>query len=212
MTTHRDPSRLEAALGAARQALVIETDSMVGLWTRNSEPLTTAVETLGAVPGRVVVCGLGKSGHVGAKIAASMASMGVPSMFLHATEALHGDFGMCTPDDAGLLISNSGTTTEVLTVARLMRHIGMPTVSMTRSPESPLARLCVTNLDISVNREADPLDLAPTSSTLVTLALGDALCVGLQGLGDFTETDFALRHPGGALGRRLLGAKVLGHE
>ncbi len=210
MATTRDPERLDAALVQARDALTIETRAMDGLWDRNASALRRAVDTLGRIQGRVIVSGLGKSGHIGRKIAASLASMGVPSAFLHSTEALHGDFGICTPADGGLVISNSGTTTEVVQVARLMRHIGMPVVSMTRDAESPLATLAAANLDISVEREADPLDLAPTASTLVTLALGDALSVGLQGLMDFTASDFALRHPGGALGRRRLDPAVMG--
>lgn len=211
MSTTRDPARLDTAMVAARDAVDTETRAMDGLWARNETALRLAIRTLGGIRGRVIVSGLGKSGHIGAKISASMASMGFPSLFLHSAEALHGDFGMCTPDDGGLLISNSGTTAEVVQVARLMKHIGMPIFSMTRDDQSPLAQLCLANLDIGVPREADPLDLAPTASTLVTLALGDALSVGLQGLMDFNENDFALRHPGGALGQRLLGAEVVGN-
>lgn len=195
------------AVQAARRAWEIEVDAVRAAWDRNEAALARAVEVLGGVRGRVVVCGLGKSGHVGAKIAASLASMGVPSLFLHAAEALHGDLGMVTGDDAGLLISNSGTTEEVLLVAQMMNRWGVPVVSMTRADDTPLAQLAAVNLDIEVEREADPLGLAPTSSSLVTLLLGDLLAVALQSDRDFCENDFAERHPGGALGAKLLGGE-----
>lgn len=211
MLTRPDLQRLPGALKASRTSVELESRALEGLWERNERPLRDAVEAIAAIPGRLVVCGLGKSGHIGGKIAASMASMGIPSFFLHAAEALHGDFGMCTGQDAGLLISSSGTTKEVVEVAGMMRLIGMPAVTMTGNAASPLAQLGCASLDISVARESDPLNLAPTSSAVATLVLGDALAVALQGLLDFTEDDFGMRHPGGALGRRVLAEGGFDH-
>lgn len=212
MLSHPDTGRLDHAMQLAEQAMQIELASLTGLLERNRHPLREAIATIANSSGRLVVCGLGKSGHIGTKIAASMASMGVPSLFLHASEALHGDFGMCTPADVGLLISYSGATSEVVQVATMMRHIGMELVAMTGVADSELGRLAAVRLDIAVPSEADPLDLAPTASTMTTLALGDALAVGLQGLLDFTEDDFALRHPGGSLGRKLLADQGIDHD
>ncbi|AFV90782.1 KpsF/GutQ family protein [Acidipropionibacterium acidipropionici ATCC 4875] len=211
MLTRPDLQRLPGALEASRTSVELESRALEGLWERNERPLRDAVAAIAGITGRLAVCGLGKSGHIGTKIAASMASMGIPTFFLHAAEALHGDFGMCTGEDAGILISYSGATEEVVKVAGMMRLIGMPVITMTGDPASPLARLGCANLDISVDRESDPLNLAPTSSGVTTLVLGDALAVALQGLLDFTEEDFGLRHPGGALGRRVLAERGLGH-
>ncbi len=211
MLTHPDLQRLPMALEASRTSVELESHALTGLWERNEKSLRGAVEAIAGISGRLVVCGLGKSGHIGKKIAASLASMGIPSFFLHATEALHGDFGMCTGEDAGLLISSSGTTREVVEVAGMMRLIGMPVVTMSSNDASPLAQLGCANLNISVERESDPLNLAPTSSAVTTLVLGDALAVALQGLLDFTEEDFGMRHPGGALGRKVLAERGFDH-
>jgi arabinose-5-phosphate isomerase len=157
-----------------------------------------------ACTGRVVVTGMGKSGHVGGKIAATLASTGTPSFFVHPGEASHGDLGMITKQDVVLAISNSGETAEVLTILPLFKRMGAPLIAMTGKPASTLARTADVHLDVSVAKEACPLNLAPTASTTVTLAMGDALAVALLEARGFTEEDFALSHPGGALGRRLL--------
>jgi len=154
--------------------------------------------------GRVVVSGMGKSGHVGGKIASTFASTGTPSFFLHPAEASHGDLGMLTKGDSVLAISNSGETAELLTILPLIKRMGAPLVAMTGNENSTLAREADVHLDVSVPAEACPLNLAPTASTTATLAMGDALAVALLGHRGFTEADFARSHPAGALGRRLL--------
>jgi arabinose-5-phosphate isomerase len=157
-----------------------------------------------ACPGRVVVSGMGKSGHVGGKIAATLASTGTPAFFLHPAEASHGDLGMVAKGDVVLVISYSGETAELLTILPLFKRMGAPLIAMTGNPASTLAREADAHLDISVPAEACPLNLAPTASTTATLAMGDALAVALLKHRGFTEADFARSHPGGALGRRLL--------
>jgi arabinose-5-phosphate isomerase len=157
-----------------------------------------------ACRGRVVVSGMGKSGHVGGKIAATLASTGTPAFFLHPAEASHGDLGMVAKGDVVLAISYSGETAELLTILPLFKRMDSPLISMTGNPLSTLAREAEVHLDISVPAEACPLNLAPTASTTATLAMGDALAVALLKHRGFTEEDFARSHPGGALGRRLL--------
>lgn len=157
-----------------------------------------------ACKGRVVVTGMGKSGHIGNKIAATLASTGTPSFFVHPGEASHGDLGMITSQDVVLAISNSGNTGEVLTILPLLKRMGAPLISMTGNRDSTLAREAEANLDVSVAKEACPLGLAPTSSTTATLVMGDALAVALLEARGFSAEDFAFSHPGGALGRRLL--------
>ncbi len=154
--------------------------------------------------GRVIVIGMGKSGHVGGKIAATLASTGTPSFFVHPGEASHGDLGMITPNDVVLTISNSGETSEVLAIIPVIKRIGAKLISMTGNKESTLAKLADTHVCIKVSTEACPLGLAPTSSTTATLVMGDALAVALLNARDFTADDFALSHPGGSLGKRLL--------
>ncbi len=154
--------------------------------------------------GRVIVIGMGKSGHVGGKIAATLASTGTPSFFVHPGEASHGDLGMITPNDVVLTISNSGETSEVLAIIPVIKRIGAKLISMTGNKESTLAKLADTHVCIEVSTEACPLGLAPTSSTTATLVMGDALAVALLNARDFTADDFALSHPGGSLGKRLL--------
>jgi arabinose-5-phosphate isomerase len=154
--------------------------------------------------GRVIVTGMGKSGHIGKKIAATLASTGTPAYFVHPGEASHGDLGMITGADVVLAISNSGNTDEILTILPLIRRMGSHLISMTGNPDSPLAAQADVNLDISVEQEACPLGLAPTASTTVTLVMGDALAVALLEARGFTQDDFALSHPGGKLGRKLL--------
>jgi arabinose-5-phosphate isomerase len=152
----------------------------------------------------VIVIGMGKSGHVGRKIAATLASTGTPAFFVHPAEAQHGDIGMVTRDDVVLLLSNSGETFEVLAVLPVLKRLGIPLVALTGNPQSSLARAADVHVDVSVPAEACPLNLAPTASTTAALATGDALAVALLHLRGFTEDDFARSHPGGSLGRRLL--------
>ncbi len=154
--------------------------------------------------GRIVVTGMGKSGHIGNKIAATLASTGTPAFFVHPGEASHGDLGMITPGDVVLALSNSGETSELVTILPLIKRLGVPLIAMTGNPASTLAREADVNIDVTVEREACPLGLAPTASTTATLAMGDALAVALLEARGFTEQDFARSHPGGTLGRRLL--------
>jgi arabinose-5-phosphate isomerase len=157
-----------------------------------------------ACNGRVIVCGMGKSGHIGGKIAATLASTGTPAFFLHPGEASHGDLGMVTRQDVLLMLSNSGETPELLAILPIIKRMGIPLIAMTGRSTSTLAREADVHLDVSVEHEACPLGLAPTASTTATLALGDALAVALLEARGFTAEDFAFSHPGGALGRRLL--------
>ncbi|WP_428608110.1 KpsF/GutQ family sugar-phosphate isomerase [Sedimenticola sp.] len=154
--------------------------------------------------GRIVVTGMGKSGHIGSKIAATLASTGSPAFFVHPGEASHGDLGMITGKDVVLALSNSGETAELLTILPLIKRLGVPLIAMTGNPHSNLAQQSDVHLDVSVKQEACPLNLAPTSSTTATLAMGDALAIALLEARGFTEQDFARSHPGGSLGRRLL--------
>lgn len=187
-----------------RRTLVIERDAVADLVERIGPEFDAACRLMLACEGRVVVTGMGKSGHVGGKIAATLASTGTPAFFVHPAEASHGDLGMITRKDVVLAISNSGETAEVLTILPLFKRMGAPLIAMTGKPESTLARAADVHLDVSVAKEACPLNLAPTASTTVTLAMGDALAVALLEARGFTEADFALSHPGGSLGRRLL--------
>ena len=154
--------------------------------------------------GRIVVLGMGKSGHIGNKIAATLASTGSPAFFVHPGEASHGDLGMITTKDVVLALSNSGETDELLTILPLLKRLGVPLISMTGNPSSTLAHSADVNIDVSVTQEACPLGLAPTSSTTAALAMGDALAIALLESRGFTAEDFARSHPGGTLGRRLL--------
>jgi len=154
--------------------------------------------------GRVIIVGMGKSGHIGGKIAATLASTGTPAFFVHPGEASHGDLGMITRDDVVLTISNSGETGEVLAIVPVIKRIGAKLIAMTGNPESTLAKLGDTHVCVAVSQEACPLGLAPTSSTTATLVMGDALAVALLNARGFTADDFALSHPGGSLGKRLL--------
>lgn len=163
-----------------------------------------ACELLFYCKGRVVVTGMGKSGHIGGKIAATLASTGTPSFFVHPGEASHGDLGMITPNDVVLALSNSGETNEVLTILPLIKRMNAALISLTGNPTSTLANAADVSLDASVREEACTLNLAPTSSTTATLVMGDALAVALLEARGFTAEDFALSHPGGALGRKLL--------
>ncbi|MFP5358787.1 MAG: KpsF/GutQ family sugar-phosphate isomerase [Gammaproteobacteria bacterium] len=187
-----------------RRALEIERDALTALIARVDDHFARACELLLACQGRVIVTGMGKSGHVGGKIAATLASTGTPAFFVHPGEASHGDLGMITRADLVVALSNSGETAEVLTLLPLLKRMQVPLVAMTGKPASTLARTADVHLDVSVAKEACPLNLAPTASTTATLAMGDALAVALLEARGFKPEDFALSHPGGTLGRRLL--------
>jgi len=189
---------------SAQRTIQLERDAVDSLLARIGANFTQACELLLACTGRVVVVGMGKSGHVGNKIAATLASTGTPAFFVHPAEASHGDMGMITRDDVVIALSNSGSTAEIVTLLPLIKRLGITLISMTGNPESPLAKAAIVNLDASVEQEACPLNLAPTSSTTVSLVLGDALAIALLEARGFTAEDFAFSHPGGALGRRLL--------
>jgi arabinose-5-phosphate isomerase len=187
-----------------REALRIEARAVAALVDRLGADFDRACRMVLACTGRVVVSGVGKSGHVGGKIAATLASTGTPAFFLHAAEASHGDLGMVARGDVVLAISYSGETVELLTILPLFKRMGAPLIAMTGNAQSTLASEAEVHLDVSVPAEACPLNLAPTASTTATLAMGDALAVALLKHRGFTEADFARSHPGGALGRRLL--------
>lgn len=188
----------------ALQAIRIERDAISALENRIDDHFIRACEVIMACKGRVVVTGMGKSGHIGHKIAATLASTGTPSFFVHPGEASHGDMGMITSQDVVIAISNSGNTSEVVTILPLIKRMGAPLISMTGNANSTLAKEAVANLDVSVETEACPLGLAPTSSTTATLVMGDALAVALLDARGFSAEDFAFSHPGGSLGRKLL--------
>jgi arabinose-5-phosphate isomerase len=191
-------------LELGRTALGIEADAVAALARRLDGDFVRACRLLVRCRGRVVVTGMGKSGHVARKIAATFASTGTPAFFLHPGEAGHGDLGMLTRDDQVVALSNSGETDEILVLVPTIKRMGVPMIALTGRPDSALARAAEVHLDISVPAEACPLNLAPTASTTAALAMGDALAVTLLRLHGFTEQDFARSHPGGALGRRLL--------
>lgn len=193
-----------SALDLARKVLAIEADAVSALASRLDERFLDAIDLILACRGRVVVSGVGKSGHIARKIASTMASTGTPAFFLHAAEAGHGDLGMITHDDVVLALSNSGQTDELLTIIPLIKRQGAKLIAVTGNAESALAREADVHLDARVAQEACPLNLAPTASTTAALALGDALAVALLDARGFNEQDFARAHPGGALGRRLL--------
>nr|WP_083386079.1 KpsF/GutQ family sugar-phosphate isomerase [Methylomonas sp. LWB] len=171
---------------------------------RIDEAFVRACHLLLDCKGRVVVTGMGKSGHIAGKIAATLASTGTPGFFVHPGEASHGDLGMITRQDVVLALSNSGETGEILTILPIIKRLGVPLVAMTGNADSTLARMASVHLDVSVEQEACPLGLAPTASTTVALVMGDALAVSLLETRGFTRDDFALSHPGGSLGKRLL--------
>jgi arabinose-5-phosphate isomerase len=196
-----DPGR---ALRLAHETFDIEAAAVQGLKARTGESFARAVEAMLRVRGRVVVMGMGKSGHIGRKIAATLASTGTTAMFVHPAEASHGDLGMIMPIDLVLAVSNSGEVDELTTLLPVIKRLGAVLVAMTGNPRSTLARHADIVLDSGVEREACPLQLAPTASTTAQLALGDALAVALLDARGFEAEDFARSHPGGALGRKLL--------
>jgi arabinose-5-phosphate isomerase len=190
-------------LSAARRALAIEARAVEGLGARLGPQFVAACRLCLACQGRVIVTGIGKSGHVGRKVAATLASTGTPGFFLHAAEASHGDLGMITASDVVLALSNSGESAELVFLLPHLKRLGTPLITLTGNPASTLARNATVTLDVTVAEEACPLNLAPTASTTAMLAMGDALAVTLLEARGFTATDFARSHPGGTLGRGL---------
>jgi arabinose-5-phosphate isomerase len=188
----------------ARRTIQMEAQAVSLLEERIGNEFALACKLILQCSGRVVVTGMGKSGHIGRKIAATLASTGTPSFFVHPGEASHGDIGMITETDLVLALSNSGTTAEVITLLPLIKRMGIPLISMTGNPKSTLAEASESHLDVQVPCEACPLGLAPTTSTTATLVMGDALAIALLEARGFTAEDFAFSHPGGALGRKLL--------
>ena len=197
----------EDLVDLGRQALNVEIDGLRAQLPRLGSDFARACRICLNCRGRIVVTGMGKSGHIGGKIAATLASTGTPSFFVHPGEASHGDVGMITRDDAVLALSNSGETAEILTILPVIKRLGVPLIAFTGNSDSALARIASVHLDIRVPAEACPLNLAPTASTTAALAVGDALAVALLKARGFTEEDFARSHPAGTLGRRLLFVK-----
>ncbi len=198
------PVPAEHLLALARQVLDIEADALHLMSNRLDARFADAVQLILACRGRVVVTGMGKSGHIGSKIAATLASTGTPAFFMHPGEASHGDLGMIAPDDVVLALSNSGESNEIVSIVPLIKRRGARLIAMTGNPGSTMARQADVHLNAAVDKEACPLNLAPTASTTAALALGDALAVALLDARGFSADDFARTHPGGSLGRRLL--------
>ena len=195
------------------RTIKMEVEAVGLLSSRVDQQFSIACETILACQGRVIVTGMGKSGHIGNKIAATLASTGTPAFFVHPGEASHGDLGMITKTDVVIAISNSGNTNEIVTLLPLIARLGIPLISMTGDEQSQLAKAACANLDVSVTIEACPLNLAPTTSTTVTLVMGDALAIALLEARGFNAEDFAFSHPSGALGRKLLlRVKDIMHE
>ena len=202
--TTSDMSQSSDLIQSAQRTIRLEVEAVEGLLAHIDADFVRACEMILASKGRVVVVGMGKSGHVGNKIAATLASTGTTAFFVHPAEASHGDMGMITKDDIILALSNSGTTNEIVTLLPLIKRLGIKMISLTGNPDSTLAKAADVNLNVHVDHEACPLNLAPTSSTTAALVMGDALAVALLEARGFTAEDFAFSHPGGALGRRLL--------
>jgi arabinose-5-phosphate isomerase len=194
----------QRAIALAQETLDIEAHAVLDLKARVGDSFAAAVELVLGISGRVVVMGMGKSGHIGRKIAATLASTGTPSLFVHPAEASHGDLGMITPQDIVLAISNSGESEEIAVILPVLKRLGTPLIAMTAQPQSTLAQNADVWLDTAVAKEACPLNLAPTASTTAQVAMGDALAVALLDARGFRAEDFARSHPGGALGRKLL--------
>lgn len=205
-TASAAPTRQEAtdAVAVARQVLEVEARALHHVMSRLDQGFDAAVKKILACSGRVVVSGLGKTGHIARKMASTLASTGTPAFFVHAAEASHGDLGMVTRDDVFIALSNSGEGSELLSIVPLIKRQGATLIAMTGNPASSLAAQADVHLDAGVETEACPLNLAPTASTTAAMALGDALAVALMRARGFTRDEFAMSHPGGALGRRLL--------
>ncbi|NMP30160.1 KpsF/GutQ family sugar-phosphate isomerase [Thalassotalea sp. M1531] len=195
---------MEKFITLANQVVDIETNAVSALKSYINHEFAQACQTMFDCQGRIVVIGMGKSGHIGGKIAATLASTGSPAFFVHPGEASHGDLGMITKDDVAIVISNSGETGEVLAIVPVIKRIGAKLIAMTGNEQSTLAKLAEHHVCVKVEQEACPLGLAPTSSTTATLVMGDAIAVALLNARGFTADDFALSHPGGSLGKRLL--------
>ncbi len=195
----------------ARQVLEAEADAIRNLMENLGEDFDRAVELIDGCEGRVVLTGMGKSGIICRKIAATMRSTGTPALFMHPAEAIHGDLGMVAGGDLVVAVSNSGTTDEILSLVAVLRRIGVVLIAITSNPESPLATTADLHLDVGVRREACPMNLAPTASTTAALALGDALAMSVSVKKGFKEEDFARLHPGGKLGKRFLKVRDLMH-
>jgi len=207
MTAHnpiRPTPDQDSLVALGRRVLQLEADTLSTLAAGLGQAFAEACRLLWNCQGRIVVVGMGKSGHIGGKIAATLASTGTPAFFVHPGEASHGDLGMITPDDVVLAISHSGETTEILTILPIIKRMGVRLLVLTGAPHSSLARQADVHLPVTVTKEACPLDLAPTASTTAALAMGDALAIALYETRGFTPEDFARSHPGGRLGRRLL--------
>lgn len=194
----------QAALMAAKRTFEMEAEAVSSLVDRLDDQFPHACELMLATEGRVIVTGMGKSGHIARKIAATLASTGTPAHFVHPGEASHGDMGMITSKDVVVALSNSGTAAEIVTLLPLLKRLRVPLIAMTGNPESALAEVADAHLNTGVTTEACPLDLAPTSSTTTALVMGDALAIALLEARGFTAEDFAFSHPGGKLGRKLL--------
>lgn len=194
----------QKVIALAKAVINTEAEAALRLTARIDDNFTQAVDTMLHCEGRIVVLGMGKSGHIGHKLAATLASTGTPAFFVHPGEASHGDLGMITAKDIVVALSNSGETDEILTILPLIKRLHVPLIAMTGNPDSRLAQEANYHLDVSVEKEACPLGLAPTSSTTATLVMGDALAIALLESRGFTEADFARSHPGGRLGKRLL--------
>jgi len=199
-----DGCNAQSLQNLGRSVVQIEGAAIAQLESRIDDVFVQACHALLACEGRIVVCGIGKSGHIGAKLAATLASTGSPAFFVHAAEASHGDLGMFKSNDVVIGISYSGTSSELLTLIPGIKRLGIPVIALCGEPASPLAKAADIVLSTHIDREACPLGLAPTASTTATLVLGDALAIALLGARGFTEEDFARSHPGGRLGRRLL--------
>ena len=197
-------SEHEKLLQLGRAVIKAETDALSDLLGRIDDRFVTACITILNCRGRAVVTGMGKSGHIANKIAATLASTGTPAFYVHPGEASHGDLGMITIDDVVLALSNSGETDEIITLLPVMKRLGVPLIALTGNPGSTLAKEATIHIDVSVKEEACPLGLAPTSSTTATLAMGDAIAIAMLESRGFSKEDFALSHPGGSLGKKLL--------
>ncbi len=191
-------------IALAKAVIETEQSALTELIDRIDESFVTACNAILQCDGRVVVIGMGKSGHIGKKIAATLASTGTPAFFVHPGEASHGDSGMITSKDIVMVLSNSGETDEVVALLPVIKRLDALMIALTGNPDSTLAKAATVNIDVSVSKEACPLGLAPTASTTATLAMGDAIAIALLEARGFSEKDFALSHPGGTLGRRLL--------
>lgn len=203
MTTLDAPTRLDF-YQVGLQTFQLEIEALQSIAQRLDQHFTKACQLLLSSQGKIIVMGIGKSGHIANKIAATLASTGSPAFFVHPAEARHGDLGMITAKDTLIILSNSGETTEIITLLPVLKQLGVTIISMTGNKNSTLAQAANVNIDVSVAREACPLNLAPTSSTTAALVMGDAIAIALLQAKGFTSEAFALSHPGGSLGRRLL--------